>query len=88
MYMYAWKVNNSVEKSKTNLQNLSRNFSQYGKFIIKQFLSFVLLLYIEPISCEVEFNRGTVHYVRHFVLCLFRVKEKKETTILWDLKIT
>ena len=82
MYLYNWKVNNSAEQSKTSLQNLPEKFSEYGKFIITQLLSFVLLLYIEPISREVEFNRGTVHYVQHFTLCLCWVKQKKDVTMI------
>lgn len=82
MLIYTWNLDHNVEQCKTTLLDLPDTASCHGKFITKQFLSFLFLLYIEPLTKEVEFNRGTVHYVRHFALCLGRIKETEGATVI------
>ena len=73
MKLYDLSLQNKRNSQVLDVLNIGYYADESYKLIVKKILSLIILIHICPLSKEVEFNRGTVHYVRHITLSFCRI---------------
>ena len=77
MRLYENNLACAVDQIDKKLQNL-RTIIPFGdKIIIKRLFALFMIIYIEPIKKQTEFNRGTVHYICPIMLSVGITKASK-----------